>query len=297
MKLRTFFFESFSPLALRSRTFNTRRLYVSSLNSFERFLSRPATLADLNDETVSRYLSWFRQLPRSAHSSNKERNNLLAIWRFACRKRLIDVWPDVEPEAQPERIPQAWTKAQLAKLFEAAGEEPGIIGSVMACYWWRALLYMLWDTGERIGAIRYLEWKHVDLDGGWVTIPAELRKGGKRDAAYRLAPDTVAALRAIYRPQCDRVFPWDRNENYLWTRYVRILERAGLPSDRNSKFHRMRRSVASHFEAAGGNATELLGHSKRCVTRAYLDPKITRPPQATDLLFRPEGPDEKGGAA
>ncbi|MBW3597981.1 MAG: hypothetical protein KY475_11980 [Planctomycetes bacterium] len=141
MRLRAFYSDTFAPLALRSRAFNTRRLYVSTLNSFERFLCRPAELSDLNDETVSRYLSYFRALPRSAYSVNKERNNLLCIWRFACRKRLIDVYPDVEPDPQPERIPQAWTQAQLTQLFVAASEEPGIIGHTLACYWWWALLF------------------------------------------------------------------------------------------------------------------------------------------------------------
>lgn len=38
---------------------------------------------------------------------------------------------------------------------------------------------------------------------------------------------------------------------------------------------------------AGGNATELLGHSSRKVTEAYLDPEIVARPAACDRLFRP----------
>jgi hypothetical protein len=45
--------------------------------------------------------------------------------------------------------------------------------------------------------------------------------------------------------------------------------------------------VASHAEAAGMNATELLHHSTRKVTLAYLDPRIVKRPQAADVLFRP----------
>lgn len=47
------------------------------------------------------------------------------------------------------------------------------------------------------------------------------------------------------------------------------------------------RQKQQRSEAAGGNATELLGHSSRKVTRqSYLDPRITGPPAAVDLLFR-----------
>ena len=46
----------------------------------------------------------------------------------------------------------------------------------------------------------------------------------------------------------------------------------------------MRRTVASKYEAAGGNATALMDHTKRSVTLLYLDPKIAKQPQVIDLL-------------
>ena len=47
---------------------------------------------------------------------------------------------------------------------------------------------------------------------------------------------------------------------------------------------RMRRSVASHYKAAGGDATELVDHTSRKVTQAYLDPRIVKRVQEMDLL-------------
>jgi hypothetical protein len=85
----------------------------------------------------------------------------------------------------------------------------------------------------------------------------------------------------------------------LWPAYTEILKRAGLPHDRKSKFHRMRRTVASFFEAAGANATALLGHSARSVTEGYLDPRLVRTPQPSELLPRPTGgagQEQEGGA-
>jgi hypothetical protein len=86
-----------------------------------------------------------------------------------------------------------------------------------------------------------------------------------------------------------KVFEWPYCKTYLWLMYGKLLKQAGLPSGRRDKFHKIRRSVASWFEVAGGNATELLGHSGREITRVYLDPTICQKPQAADRLFRPGG--------
>ena len=157
---------------------------------------------------------------------------------------------------------------------------------------------VLWDSGVRIGTlvailkgqerIRGLEWSYVDLGGASIRIVAENQKQ-KRDQSFRLHADTAAALRAMQPRHKRYVFPWPFCEGTLYNRYERILERAELPHGRRDKFHRMRRSVASWYKAAGGDATELLGHSDPRVTKCYLDPLITGSKQASDVLFRPAG--------
>lgn len=289
ISLQNFYQDTFAPLFLRSRSDNTRRLYLTTIRTFSRYLTRPATLADLTDLTVNRFLDHYRHIPRSPFSVNKERSNLLAMWRFACRKGFLQTWPDVALEVEPERVPQAWTADQIAKLLAACERIPGTIAGVAASAWWSALHLVCWDTGERIGAVRDLEWAHADLAGGYILVPAELRKGKRHDRLYKLAPDTVATLQAMQLPARQAIFPWPYCRTYLWNRYTKLLSDAGLPANRQCKFHRMRRSVASHFEAAGGNATELLGHSSRSVTLAYLDPRIVPRQHAVDLLFRPGG--------
>ena len=59
------------------------------------------------------------------------------------------------------------------------------------------------------------------------------------------------------------------------------------PATRRDKFHKIRRTVASYFKKAGGDATELLGHSGPEVTKAYIDKTIVGKVHASDLLFRP----------
>lgn len=294
MFIRDFYSQQFEPLRLRSRTADTKRLYRTTLNNFGLFLGREAELADLTDETVNRFLGWFLALPRSPYSVNKERSNLLAIWRWAYRRTnpggepYVREWPSVEPEIQPEDEPIAWLEHELDLLFSICRAQPGRIGRLQAGSFWYALSCVLWDSGERITCIMETTWDMVDLTGGWLVLPAKLRKGRRRGRVVKLHQQTINALAAIREPERQKVFAWPYSHTYLWKKYGDVLRSGKLPADRYSKFHRLRKSVASYYEQAGGNATELLTHSNRRVTRRYLDARITGQKHASDLLRRPQ---------
>lgn len=273
---------------LRSARPNTRRNYEINLRHFDRFCGRPATIDDLTDDQVTDCMWWlFDDGSRAARTANKFRDVILATWRLLHRKGLVDRWPDVPPLPEPDRAPVAWTRQQLKRLWDACESQQGMIHNIPARHWWHCLHAVLWDSAERITAVTLLEWADVDLETGHAKCRAENRKGGRADRVYRLHPDTVTALSGIQRSRNTLVFPWPYCRTYLWPRYGKLLAEAELPSDRWHKFHCLRKSVASWFEAAGGNATELLGHSSRRITRRYLDPRVISPQQATDLLFRP----------
>jgi integrase len=293
MLLESFYSECYSPQCLRSRSKDTKRLYLTSIANFGRFLERRPVLADLNDATVNRYLDYFRQLPRSPYTTNKERSNLLAMWRFACRKGHLEEWPDVEAEPQPERIPQAWTDAEVFRIFAALAALKGDVAGLPASDWWRALLLVIWCSGERIGAVMQIQWASVDLSSAWLIVPAEHRKNRRADKLYKLSAEAVDALRAIRNPPRDLVFEWKKSRTYLWQQMGVILKSAGLPSSGRDKFHRLRRTVATYYAAAGGDVQELLGHADaRMAKRHYLDPRMLSKTHAADLLFRPDrGPD------
>lgn len=292
ISLWEFYSTYFKPLRLRSKRPRTKSLYETSIRTFAKFLGRKPMLRDLNNDTVNRHLAWYRDQGRAPGSVNKEHANLTAMWRYAFHRKMLDEWPDVEREVDPRKIPLAWLEHEIQAIFAAVDSEPGMFCGVPRAIWWRALLLVIWDTGERISAVSGLHWADIDLRTGWVIVSSELRKGNRADKAFKLAPDTIATLKQVKRHCRDnRVFPWPYTPSYLWTKYDEILIKAGLPTDRKSKFHRVRRSVASYFEAAGGDATQLLDHSDRRVTvKSYLDPRIVSQKQASDVLFRPNAP-------
>jgi integrase len=293
--LRQFAVNFYIPLRLTGKTHNAIRLHECTLRNFAKFLNREPVFSDLTDDTILRFMAWLSSRGRAAITVNDNRNRLMALARLAAKKRFIEEEPTVMLLPEPTRIPKAWSTEDLATLWEACAVVPGTIAGIPAADWWMALHECCFWTAERIGAILQLRWTDVDLATGWLVVPAEARKGGLADKSCRLPESAVRALMKIGKPLRELIFPWDRCENTLWNHYGRILKGAGLSHDRKSKFHRIRKTTASQFENAGGDATKLLGHSSRKVTLKYLDPTIVQQSQPADLLSAPGR--RKGGAA
>jgi site-specific recombinase XerD len=285
--LAQFFEKTYWPHKTRGRSANNLRLYKDSLRVFEKFLGRAPVLEDLTDESLAACMAWRIGQKRSPETANRAARHLLALWRFAAKKRYLDEFPTVELLATPKRVPRAWLEDDLRLMFAAADKVPGMIAGVSARHWWTALLATIWNTGERIGAVLRLRWDDVDLKRRWIVAPAEIRKGGRRDKAFQLAEYTCQALAAI-QVRRELVFAWPLRVESIYHRLKQdILRPAGLPTDRSCKFHRIRRSMASYYKAAGGDPTEALDHQNTATTRLYLDPRVTETKSPADLLFNP----------
>ncbi len=282
MLLREFFDTIYIPLKLRGRSQETVRLYRLSLKSFDLTLGRAATMQDLTDLHLARHLGRVSAKGRAAATINKDRAQLLAIWRFACQRGYLSVWPNVPAEIEPKRTPQAWLPDELLRIQHAIRQEDGYIGGCPASDFWNALFLVILDTAERIGAVMKIEWSQ--LQNHWITVPAEHRKGKRRDRQYPLSPETVEALGKI--PRLDkRVFCWPYNKHFLWGKWGNILKRAGVSDDRKSKFHRLRRTVASACDAMDIDPQAVLDHKDRSVTEMYLDPRISKQVSAAGVAL------------
>jgi hypothetical protein len=296
MLLVDFFEGAYLPLRLRGKSENTTRLYHCTLRSFAKYLERRPTLEDLNDLTISMFLSK-RARERSAFTAEKERTQLLSLARFAWDRGLIKVKPCVPPATLPERIPTAWSVDQIRSLIRATDKEVGLIAKVPSAVFFRGLVCVLWETAERIGAIMSVT--VADYQSGVLLVRAEHRKGRKRDKLYGLTLSTQNLVEQLCRgkPASKPIFEWDRAKTLLWHSFGRIVQRAGLSDGRRSKFHMIRRSSATAFAALGGDPVSMLDHSSPRVTKAYLDPRfMPQGPRPCDVLpqIGEEGP--AGGA-
>lgn len=271
---------------LRNCAQRTIDLYRQTIDRYKDFLGRTPTLVDLNDITVSRFLQARLRDNLSPATVAKDRAQLAGLWNVAARRKLVPEFPTLPNIRTPQRAPIAWQMEQVATIFATIDQLRGKVGDYPARHFWRALLMTIWDTGERIGAIRQLRIEHLDHARGMLTIPAEVRKNKTRDLVIELSPETLFALMRIIDINEPRrlIFVWPLCYTYLHDRYTKILKMAGLPSDCRSKFHRIRRTVASYYTLSGGNATQLLDHSNPAVTKKYIDPTIVRPSPPHSLL-------------
>lgn len=278
LTLREFLRDYYAPL--KGIAERTCVLYELTIRPFSEFLGRDATLSDLTEINVARFLS-DRLRKRAAATAQKDRAQLRAMWEFAARKGMVTTWPTIKRIVVPDRVPEAWFTTDMVSILRAAAAEPGLVSGVPASKFWRALILLGYETGERVGGLLSLRWQDVSERG--VIFRAEGRKGRRRDLYSEISPECYKAICEI-RTLHDLVFPWDKAYTYLWRRLGEILKRAGLPADRRCKFHKIRRTTASYYEAGGGSAQQLLGHSSPVVTAKYIDPRIARRLAASDVI-------------
>lgn len=271
---------------VRIRHEHTRHQYRIALRDFAEFLGHPGKPADLCDDNVAGMQKMLLTRGCAPKTANERRGRINTLWTWMAKRRIVEMFPTNYKVPEPRRLPTAWTADQLRAIYRAAAEQPGRIAGIPASEWWTALLLTGWDTGERISALLAVEWDALDWSLGRLFIRAEIRKGQAADMDHPLHADTLAALAAIDQGS-GPLFPWDRSVNSIWRHYKKILIRAGLPHGRRDMFHRLRRSVASHLEAAGVNSTAVMGHSTREITeRSYIDRRIARVVAPADVLFR-----------
>lgn len=279
MLLSRFFHDTYAPL--RQLAPKAIYQYDLTIKRFSEHLGRPPEVADLTDVQVQQFAA-ARKVSTSASTAKKDRTHLLALGNLAAKKRLLPEFLALPPMRAPGRLPKAYTAHEVARLIRAARAMPGRVGGVLRGMWWASLLRLLWETGERIGAATALRWGDIDLDGCWVTFPAEVRKGHVRDIRRRISPELAAWLRTFAGSERSVVWDWPGADTNLWATFAKLCKRQGITA---RGFHGFRKASATYVAAAGGDATAHLDHSDpRLAKQHYLDQSILPNQSALDFL-------------
>lgn len=282
MKL-TDLLDRYAAKHLRGGSSNTVRLYRHSINSFAKFLERTPTTEDLTNENVENHMWSVVSNGRSPATANKNRSQLLCLWNWAFKMGFVSFPPDVPPLKEPETVPLGWLPHELDALLRAADSDSSTISGIPGRFWFGALVRLCLDTGERVGALRQLP--RSAMQDHYILVAAGYRKGKTRDRLYPINEDTFVSINRLLRSHKDsRMFPFGYCDTYLYNLYAKILDRAGLPNDRRSKFHRIRRTVASAVARAGGDTTAALDHASPKTTKKYLDTRIVGGVQVSEIL-------------
>lgn len=266
---------------MRSLKAHSVKLYEMLIERFAVFLGHEATVEDLDDLVVSRYLRWraetpgfFGRIPATATVA-KDKVMLAAIWTYAARKRLAAEFPELPRIKVPKRIPtgRAYTAEDVSALIRAARRRKGKTGGLPSSWWWSTLIYCIYCTGERFSAATSLRWGDVDLERCRVIYRGENRKGSTRDIERQITPQLAKMLSEHQGPENALVWPWDRKSRSQWAS-LKVLCRSAKVRYRG--FHGLRRTAASYAALLGGTAaaTQLLDHSDPNLQRVYVDPTI-----------------------
>jgi integrase len=306
MRLIDLFDNLYRPLRLRGRSPATARLYGCTLRAFAKWLGREPELRDLDELVLARYLE-ARAGQVAPLTAEKERTQLVALAGLAWERRLLETKPTCPPGPIPDRVPQAWTIDELRAVMAAAADpatfaigrngrpplfrrpagaapEPAASSEIKSRFF-SALLPALFESGERIGAM--LEVRVEDYQRPHLVVRAEARKGRKRDRVYRFTEATCDRIEVAIGGRTEGlVFVWPWTRSLIWREFGKAVQAAGLDTRKRLRFHQIRRSAASHYAAAGGDAVEMLDHSSPRITkRWYLDPRLCdRGARPCDLL-------------
>lgn len=194
--------------------------YFDELAAATQQPTRPLVLADLSDALVAGCMKWLKDRGRAPETANKLRSSMVAIVNFTIEQLDLPLRPlRVKKFKVPKRKPRAWLPDEVLRILTAARDFPGVdkvqtLGGVPAGRWFLALELFILNTGTRISAAMDTPTSGLDLERGWVMIPASVQKHDS-DEEFDLLPATVAALRAIDPGRNRRIFddwPFDRRQ-------------------------------------------------------------------------------------
>jgi len=282
--LLEFFINVYAPRRLLGGSALTRAQYAVVVRHFSRYLRRPAQVSDLDEDRLSEFLAWFAD-GRQAATVWGARKNLMALATYAHKKGMLLEVPDIPFIRPPNRIPQAYSVAEITKLLAAGRDVPGEISGVPSRFFFCALFLCAYDTGGRATALMALEWTDYAPAVPSLLFRAETQKQ-RADQLLRISPEAADALETIRQPARTRIFGGLCCRRSLYYRLHSIFQSAGLPDGRRDLLQRIRRTTATLMHNRGADATRQCGHSSDAITRRYyLDSSDSL--QAVDVLPRP----------
>ena len=141
-----------------------------------RYAGHSVLVSELNEDLVASYLQWMLDNGLERATVNTTRGCILANWRLAHKRKLIVEAPECEKIRGNRKLPTAFSMEEFEKLLVAAIKTPGRIGPLPAGNFWFALLLTLYFSGLRLRAAMSIRREDVDLETGWLSVPADVQK-------------------------------------------------------------------------------------------------------------------------
>lgn len=246
------------PLGQQSGYLLTRTTEI-----FSTFLGHAATVADLDDLTVSSWLEWCESRYAKWTVAGL-RTRILSLWRFAARRKLCGGPGEVRRAPAPVPMPRAWSVDEVGRLVRAAK----LLNPRAAAYF-GALIPAAYESGLRKGDLQRLLREQIRSDG-IITIR---QNKTQQPHVVSVRPETAAAILAL---------PGDPPLRCPWStaRYGELWARLRSMADLHSGgLQQLRRTGATWVAAEHGieAARQFLGHRTGDMWRHYVDQSLASP--------------------
>ncbi|WP_145083144.1 tyrosine-type recombinase/integrase [Aureliella helgolandensis] len=273
-------------IAERSICRDTQNQYRKAARCFGEFLGAPATLADLEEMVVNRWLLSLEQT-KSPETVRLRKAGITAVWNWAAGCGLHRHYnPNrLRKIKLRKRAPVAWSVDDVRLLLCAAELVPGSLAiGVPASELLTAWIWIGYEAGIRPGDILRLEPAQV---GETITIVQH--KTG-RPHSFRLSPPALAAVQRLGSHGREKLFGLPKSTARRWElRLFEIAETIGFKRRRGQGLGTLRKAHGTEVARRGGleAAAQSLGHisGTRIARDHYVQPDaIHMPPLPPSLL-------------
>lgn len=269
------------------------------LNAYESYLRNEKCM---RERSIRDYMDAFRMIAAKVEplkvSTYKEINDAVrhikeerrysqgSVYKFSICVRHLFRWLQREQYRPDNPYPfSEWRKARpKTPKFLTEGQFLSIIDDPHLTHQETALLWLLWDSGARIGEIASLEQGNIDLEKGIVNIPYEISKGNYSFRYVPISPTAVYSLKAIFgfaqrRGHQKAIFLGDNNEAMTVSGLSKVIYKIGLrasPLRENYRLsaHQFRHSAGIRWLEAGIPQVivqKWLGHQTLQMTERYVN--------------------------
>lgn len=246
-----------------------------AVTRFERYLQRSATVADLNEDNVNKWLKHERDVAEIADRSRANvRTSLLTLWKFYGQHFNRE---GIRSVVLSPKNPEAWHYEELEKVATAAMQLTGCLtNGIEKAQYMRTLLWFAYETGLRRRDIWSFDLHRFSEN----RAAAMTQHKTRRVHVVGMTTETEAELRAIAvklrlsgNDHWRLPLRWPQSTSTFYDLMRKCRQLAGIDVKvRNRSLQHIRRTGATVVQMEGGVAWRFLGHAREGLDRkSYVD--------------------------
>ncbi|WP_207640690.1 site-specific tyrosine recombinase/integron integrase [Alkaliphilus transvaalensis] len=247
-------------LILKGYTNKTITAYVGHVKRFLQYTNKK--LENIVGDDVEVYMFMLLNEQQNSHSyANQSLSAIKFFFKYVLKKDYLTY--EIHRPKKENKLPEVLNKEEIFAIF-----------SKVSNYKHKAILFLIYSSGLRVGEVVRLKVEDIDVERMMIHI----RQGkGRKDRYTILSEVALKALRkyaTIEKPR-DWLFSGSKEGSFLTERSVqKVFSKACKDAkiNKNASVHTLRHSFATHLLEAGTDLRyiqELLGHKSSKITEIY----------------------------